>query len=75
MNLVTKNKCAAEMKVIKHYAFHFTFGLDGPPFVSALYEKYIEANGVSKALPSTMFFSIVIIEVFFVSVERVRRNV
>ena len=36
---LTKNECAAEMKISKLYAFHFTSGPDGSTFAGALYEK------------------------------------
>ena len=42
---LTKNECAAEVKITKLYAFHFTSGPDGGTFAGALHEKKSKTNG------------------------------
>jgi len=37
---LTKNKCAAEMKITKLYAFHFTSGADGGTFAQLTQARF-----------------------------------
>jgi len=43
-SLAEKHECAAEMKITKLYAFHFTSGPDGGTFAGALLRKKEQNN-------------------------------